>query len=63
MNYSETSLKEIFLYEDCAYLQGKINGHSCFLNNTKETNKRILARSTIIVDCKETREENEYSIA
>jgi hypothetical protein len=63
MNYYETSLKEIFLYEDCAYLQGKFNGHNCFLNSTKETNNRILARSTIIAYCKETKEESEYSIA
>jgi hypothetical protein len=48
MNHNEMSLGTNFLYEDGAYLQGKINGHNCFQNNTEGTNKRILARSTKI---------------
>jgi hypothetical protein len=63
MNYNETSLREIFLYEDCAYLQGKINGHGCFPNSTKGTNKGILAKSIIIAYCKEAIEKSEVSIA
>jgi hypothetical protein len=63
MNYNETSLRKKFLYEDCAYLQGKINGHGCFPNSTRGTNKGILARFTIIAYCRETKEESEVSIA